>query len=352
MICETLQSEVNNFTAAFFGDIIKTDGAPGVVDWTLPCGLDIGLEENIRGVDEGIACYYLRLFRDIIHGLQGPAGDPGDPGATGYSGYTVSLASFAQPTSPFPFELAAVVNPVIKPGEIVFVDKSGWYLVLWVNENGTLGLSQVQTMLGALPIIPAGRFIIPTGPKGQDQTGLPGNLGQPGDRGDAGEQGPTGDPGADAEPLSHGPTQVNGTFIGNTSMADFQVRATTPAATLVAFGTTDATKVSFRLTTAGKYLFKVTSSYFTTGDSAVLYTGLVDTTTPANNVSPDPTGTNKFLPGSYTNSQNQLAGVFSPITLSCVIETTANYSVIQWQAFGQRVNIDPSFTYVTWVRLT
>jgi hypothetical protein len=352
MICETLQSELSNFTSQFFGPVTKTDGAPGVVNWELPCGLDSGLVDNPRGFDEGISCYFLRLFRDKIAEFAGPPGTPGAAGANGYSGYTVSLQSFFQPVTASPFVLRSLYNPVIKEGEIVYVDRSGWYQVVWVDNIGNLTLSLIQPMLGASGIIPSGRVIVPVGPKGQDQTGPVGNTGQVGDKGATGPVGDQGPAGADGVTLIHGATEVNGDFIGKFGMSEFEVRATTPAATLVSFGTTDDAKVSFELVSAGTYLFKITSNFRTTGDSAVLYTGLVDTTTPASNVSPDPAGTNKFLPGSYTNSRSLAGGVQSPLTLCCLVTTPVNYSTIQWQAFGQRCNINPEFTFATWVRLT
>jgi hypothetical protein len=224
-------------------------------------------------------------------------------------------------------------------------------------------------MLGATGTIPPGKLVIPTGPKGQDQTGLPGDTGRPGDKGGPGDKGLKGIPGDPAMALPHGATQVNGTFIGEgrSDLTTFVVRASIPTAEVVYFAVPpapdapaltpaqqaaeDLKKVRVKLTSAGKYLFRITSSFATTGDSAIIYTGLYDVTNPTNNTSPR-SGDNRFLPGSFTNSQSQVSGVNSPLTLSCIVETTSNYTTIEWRAFGQRCQIDPLFTTMSWVRIT
>jgi len=68
--CESLPSQIENFTTQFFGTVVKTE-INGVVTWSLPCQLDVGLPGNPRGVDEGLACYFLRLFSDGLGGLKG-----------------------------------------------------------------------------------------------------------------------------------------------------------------------------------------------------------------------------------------------------------------------------------------
>jgi len=362
MICETLQSQLDNFTLQFFGTVTKSDGAPGVVNWELPCGLDIGLTTNPRGFDEGISCYYLRLLRDEIAKLAGPPGTPGLAGAAGYSGYTVTMASFVQPTTASPFVLRTLFNPVIKENEIVYINQSGWYQVLWIDDVGNLTLSLLQPMLNAPVIIPMARIVVPVGPKGADQTGPVGNLGQPGDKGDPGPQGATGIDGEDGVTLLAGATQQNGSFIGLDGWESFSVSASEPEAKLVTFEQDDAPadseavaetkRVKFSLIAAGKYLFRVVSTLYTFNGDAVLYAGLVDTTNAANNVSPDPAGTNKFLPGSYINSNKHDAGLAIPISSSSIITTTSNYTTIELRAFGKGCRLLPENTTVTWVRVT
>src|ERR1017187_5408533 len=58
--CESLPSQIENFTDQFFGTVVKTE-INGVVTLSLRCQLDVGLPGNPRGVDEGLACYFLRL---------------------------------------------------------------------------------------------------------------------------------------------------------------------------------------------------------------------------------------------------------------------------------------------------
>jgi hypothetical protein len=361
MICETLQSQLDNFTLQFFGEVTKTDVAPGVVDWSLPCGLDIGLASNPRGFDEGISCYFLRLMREEIDKLAGPAGAAGANGANGYSGYTVSLSSFVQPTTTSPFVVSTLYNPVIKENEIVFISRSGWYQVLWID-GGNLTLSLVQPMLGATGTILAGKIVVPVGPKGANQTGLVGNMGAHGDKGDQGPPGATGEDGIDGVTLVAGATQQNASFIGLDGWQDFSVSASEPNAKLVTFEKTTAPadsgavaapkRVKFELIAAGKYLFRVVSTLYTYNGDAVIYVGLVDTTNPANNVSPDPAGTNKFLPGSYINSNKHDAGLAIPISSSSIITTTSNYTTIELRAFGKGCRLLPEHTTVTWVRVT
>lgn len=369
MTCETLQSQVDNFTQQFFGPVTKTDAAPGVVVWELPCNLDAGLTDNPRGVDEGVSCYFLRLFREEIAKYAGATGAHGTPGTAGYSGYTVSLAAFTQPTSASPFVLRTLFNPVIRENEIVFVSGSGWYQVLWVDGVGNLTLSLIQPQLGASGTIAAGRVVVPVGPKGANQTGPVGNLGQRGDKGATGPEGIVGFDGADGVTLVAGAPEQNGGFLGLASMEYFKIVASATTAKLVTFETVadpsatppvvadtpavaETKRVKFSLIAAGKYLFRFVSTIYTTDADAVAYVGLVDTTTAANNVSPDPAGTNKFLPGSYVNSNKHDSGAYVPISSSCIITTSVNYTNLELRAFGKGCRILPEYTTVTWVRVT
>jgi hypothetical protein len=340
---------------------VKSEGAPGVVTWEWPCGLEEGLEANPRGFEEGAACYFLRLFRARIEELAGAPGTKGAPGARGFSGYAVTLFSFQQPADSTPFLLQVNTNPVIKPGEIVFIDRSGWYQVLWTEVDGTPMLSLLQPMRGAGDTIPAGRVMIPVGPKGADTVGIEGDLGLPGDKGligDPGDQGEDGDPGSS---LPTGAPGQNGGFVGDPTRDFFYVAPSEPNAKVVVFGSVAGTPapipdplyVRFTLTVPGKYLFHVTSIYETILSGAILYAGLVNTTTPAANVSPDPAGTNKFLPGSYMSSIiTRSSGEAIPFNTYCIVTTTENYSVIELQAFGKGCRILPGSTNVTWVRVT
>ncbi len=350
---ESLQSQLNNFTFAMFGEVGKVDLSPGVVGWELPCNLDIGLATNPRAADEGVSCYFLRLLRAQIEALKGPPGARGLTGNNGYNGYTVSIASFTQPGDASPILLPTVFNPVIKQGEIVFVTGSGWYQVLFVEDSGVLTLSMIQQQLGVSGLVPAGRLVIPTGPKGQDLQGLPGDLGQPGLPGDKGLEGDKGDQGDAGQNLPAGPTQQTGDFIGTDVMTDFQLTSTEPNNRLVKFSPNDTTgDVSFKLTSAGKYLFRITGIAYSTGSNPVLYTGLVDTTNAGNNTSPDPAQVNKYLPGSFVTISGFGGGSYVPYSSCAIVTTTSNYTTVQMQAFGKDCRLVAPRTTVTWVRVT
>lgn len=178
--CETLPSQIENFTLQFFGEMVKTE-ENGVVRWSLPCGLDVGLENNPRGVDEGLACYFLRLFQDGITGATGPKGDPGTPGTNGHNAYTVTLAGFPQPTLGTPnIAVITAANPAILPGLYIFIATSGWYLVNATDNTGTLFLTLVKEVPGASGVITAGKLVVPSGFPGASVTGPTGPQGPQG----------------------------------------------------------------------------------------------------------------------------------------------------------------------------
>lgn len=185
--CETLPSQIENFTAQFFGAVVKTE-VNGVVSWSLPCNLDIGLENNPRLTDEGLACYFLRLFEIGIIGLTGPAGDTGAAGADGFNSYTVTLAGFTQPTVGSPnVTVQTSFNPAILVGLEVFIATSGWYLVQTAADDGTLLLTLTEKLPAASGTITAGKLVVPTGPPGRSITGPTGSTGLPGPQGTPGE---------------------------------------------------------------------------------------------------------------------------------------------------------------------
>lgn len=180
--CESLPSQIENFTLQFFGTIVKTE-VNGVVTWSLPCSLGVGLPNNPRGVDEGLACYFLRLFHDGIVGLTGPAGPAGANGTNGNNAYTVTLHSFTQPTLSAPVvQVVTQFNPAIRNGTYVFIDTSGWYLVNENDGNGVLLLTLVKT-LGNSGTITAGKLVVPSGFPGASIQGPPGPQGPKGDQG-------------------------------------------------------------------------------------------------------------------------------------------------------------------------
>lgn len=184
--CESLPSQISNFSDQFFGLVVKTE-VDGVVTWTLPCSLDVGLPNNPRAAGEGLACYFLRMFLDGIIGLTGPQGEPGANGANGANAFTVTLQSFAQPTLAAPnIQVLTAFNPAILPGLNVFIATSGWYVVDNADSSGALFLTLTQALPGAPAVITAGKLVVPAGVPGQSITG------PQGPQGTVGPQGPPG----------------------------------------------------------------------------------------------------------------------------------------------------------------
>lgn len=197
--CESLPSQIENFTLQFFGTVVKTE-VDGRVTWSLPCSLDVGLPNNPRAVDEGLACYFLRLFHEGIVGLTGPQGETGAAGTNGNNAYTVTLKSFTQPTIGSPIvQVLTTPNPAILNSLYVFIANSGWYLVQENDGNGTLLLSLARAVSGASGTITAGKLVVPAGFPGASVTGP------------QGQQGPKGDPG----PAATAFTQTNGFYFAD-----------------------------------------------------------------------------------------------------------------------------------------
>lgn len=186
--CESLPSQIQNFTDAFFGTVVKTEEDGNVV-WNLPCDLDIGLPNNPRAAGEGLACYFLRLFGEGIVGLTGPAGEEGSPGADGHNAYTVLLTGFNQPTLASPnITLVSNYNPSILTGMYVFVGLSGWYLITNADISGALSATLVKSSGGTADgaWVSAGKIIVPSGYPGATITGPTGPTGATGAVGPAG----------------------------------------------------------------------------------------------------------------------------------------------------------------------
>jgi hypothetical protein len=184
---ETLPSQIENFTTQFFGEVTKT-GSAGVVQWILPCDLDVGLPNNPRADGEGLACYFLRLFDEGIVGLTGPQGDTGANGANGYNAFSVTTLSFTQPTLAAPIvQVRTAYNPALLPNLYVFIQTSGWYLVNAADITGVLTLTLVREISGASGSITAGKLVVPSGFPGASVTGATGPQGPQGAQGIPGE---------------------------------------------------------------------------------------------------------------------------------------------------------------------
>lgn len=200
--CETLPSALQNFIDAFFGSVTKTE-IGGIVTWTLPCSLDVGLVNNPRGATEGLACYFLRLFADGLVGLTGPKGDTGDQGADGKNAYAITTSSFTVPTVGSPnAQFNVIPTVVLAAGESIFVPGCGWLAISSVFQNTTVFATLIQLVLSPSVTVPAGTVVLPTGPKGASikgdtgPTGAKGDQGIQGVKGDTGAQGATGPTGA------------------------------------------------------------------------------------------------------------------------------------------------------------
>lgn len=232
--CESLSSQIQNFTTQFFGTVVKTE-VDGEIVWSLPCSLDIGLENNTRANDEGLACYFLRLFREGIVGATGPQGPSGDDGEDGNNAYTVTLASFTQPTLGAPnIQIVTLYNPAMLESLYVFIESSGWYQITATDDAGTLWLTLVKAVNSPPGTITAGKLVVPSGFPGVSVVGPTGPQGP---------AGPEGDPGD-----SH--TETNGMYFATVG-TDYELTVT--------FAAVDFVNSSARvlLPTAGTYLITV-----------------------------------------------------------------------------------------------
>jgi hypothetical protein len=198
--CETLSSQIENFTLDFFGEVFKTE-VNGQVQWSLPGRLDVGLPLNPRGATEPLGCYLLRLFETGVVGAQGAQGRPGLPGCNGSTPYVqVVKNGFFQPAIGVTFAATVSLNPSILPGMDVFIDGSGWYEIVTSDGKGNITLVLRKAVVNPQPYVAVGTVLLPSGKIGDvGATGVPGIKGATGNKGqtgDPGATGPTGDPGS------------------------------------------------------------------------------------------------------------------------------------------------------------
>lgn len=252
MDCESLPSALDNFTRSFFGSVTKTE-INGVVTWILPCNLDVGLTNNPRGDAEGLACYFLRLFRDGIVGLTGPSGQTGASGTDGNNAYAVMTSAIVTPTPSNPNTAFNIIpNPIITEGLDIFIDGAGWLRVTTVSNNETVYATLVEQVSSPDPTIPAGTLVLPTGPRGVSIVGPPGPQGSTGPQGSQGATGATGAPGATGPVGPAGATATNtNTLVAVTGGTDYTMTA---AYAQLDFGATD---LQLTLATAGTYLVQL-----------------------------------------------------------------------------------------------
>lgn len=296
--CESLPSQIQNFSNQFFGTVVKTE-VDGQVVWSLPCNLDVGLENNPRSVDEGLACYFLRLFEDGITGRTGPQGLPGVNGTNGNNAYTVTLVQFTQPSAGNPnIQVRTAYNPGILQDSYVFVQGSGWYTVTATDTDGNLFLQLIQAVSSVSPgnTVTAGKLVVVSGPQG-----LQGPAG-------ASVQGP---PGAQGPPGST--VTLENDFYFATAGTDHQLQATYGAVNFV------NSAPELLLESAGKHLVTVVATVageagVAPPDAAILK--LVNTSTVTD------------VPGSEQNITNIDEDQFSQIIINAIVTTSgANQTV-------------------------
>lgn len=226
--CETLPSALENFITQFFG-VVEKSVVDGRVVWTLPCNLEAGLENNPRQPNEGLACYFLRLFQNGILGVTGPQGSMGDPGVDGHNAFTITLCNFTQPAASGNFTVEVLANPVFVAGQIVYINGSGWSQIQLVS-GGTLSLTLIEGTASEGTTINLGAIVTVAGPRG-----IPGTAAAMGDTGPQGDPGPQGPAGADGAAASVGgaDTQIQyndgGAFNGSANLTYSEATGLTTA---------------------------------------------------------------------------------------------------------------------------
>jgi len=205
--CESLPSALDNFTVQFFGSVTKTI-VNGKVAWTLPCNLGTGLPDNPRNENEGLACYFLRLFADGIIGLTGATGDPGAQGDDGLSGFTYTASVLTIPPAECPVAQVEVEDATVIPeGVYIFIAGAGWFSV--VSKTGNILMLQlIEAVVASGAVIAAGAIVGLTGPEGPQ--GIRGQTGEKGVKGDKGSVGSSGADGADGAAAQ---TNTTGTYV-------------------------------------------------------------------------------------------------------------------------------------------
>jgi hypothetical protein len=197
--CETLPSQIENFTLEFFGEVFKTE-VDGAIQWSLPGRLDVGLPLNPRGNSEPLGCYFIRMFQYGIVGGKGPKGDPGLDGCNGSTPYVQVLAGgFPQPSVGAQFAIKVTRNPSLLPGMDVFVEGSGWYDIVTSDGFGNATVLFRKSVVNPGSWIFEGTVLLPSGKVGetggQGVQGIKGNPGGVGNQGIQGVTGPVGNPG-------------------------------------------------------------------------------------------------------------------------------------------------------------
>jgi hypothetical protein len=330
--CETLGSQIENFTKQFFGEVIKTE-VNGVLSWSLPCSLTTGLPNNARGSTEPLACYFLRLFADGVTGTVGPAGPPGTPGTNGRMAYTAVTNPFQQPTLGNPqIAVHTVFNPVILSGMSVFIESSGWYRVDGATPDGTLFLTLLAPVINPPGTILNGKLVLPAGAQGLSTPGAQGAPGQKGLTGDQGAKGEQGDPGLPGLPAAvSGVTNTNGQY-----HTDSGTLWTNPNDTNWHPVDFTISKPEITLPLVGTYLLQYTSSLKANSGGVSVFVRLFSVDQAI------------AVPGSTELNASTTARM---IPGTAIFTTSVVNEVIRLEAMGKLAKVDPDVTTLVYVRI-
>lgn len=336
--CETLPSALENFVLQFFGAIQKTE-VNGKVTWVLPCDLDVGLPANPRGANEGLACYFKRLFEDGINGLQGNQGDTGAAGAPGRNAYTITTSAFNPPTVPGQtIQVTIIASPVIAVGETIFIPGAGWYQVTEVFQGTTVFATLLEPTPIVLALVHAGTVMLPTGPRGLSITGPQGLQGPKGDMGPIGATGATGIPGPTgaAGPAGAAATNSSATIKGGTT--DYVV---TNAYAKIDFGTTD---LEATLPVAGTYLVLVFLEGIQSTGAVISWTAKLNNQSTATD-----------YPDTETTFRIETGSIHQTLTLGGVVTTSADNQIVDVQIISSSgsgsQHVYYAFSYMIWIKL-
>lgn len=332
---ETLPSALENFITAFFGTVTKTV-VNGRVVWTLPCDLAEGLPANPRQENEGLACYFKRLFEAGILGLKGDKGNKGDPGDNGISAFTFTAAEFDIPDQDCPVDVLVETGVVVPVGSYIFVDGVGWLEVVGRDGNTVHTILRVELSSSVSPV-PVGSLVIVTGPRGpQGSKGAKGDKGDKGNQGDpgtAGAAGPTGPAGAAGPQGEPGVPEFDSSQGAGT---DF---ALTDAYLDVVFGTT---QIDLTLPAAGTYLVEFNLQFLrTVNTTSALFAKMYDDTAAA-----DVAGTERTS-GGATGDQAD-----TPLVLSKVFHVSVPSTIkVRVKKTGGVYNLDADRSSGYWIQL-
>lgn len=335
---ETLPSQLNNFIAQFFGTLEKTENN-GVVTWILPCNLDTGLPGNPRGTEEGLACYFLRLFEDGLVGLVGPKGDTGVAGTDGNNAYTITTSAFNPATvAGQSVQFTIIPSPVISEGLVIFIPGAGWYEVTEVFQETTVFASLLEGTPTIEAVINPGELVQPTGPRGLSITGPQGPTGPSGSMGLQGVTGPAGPTGATGAMGPSGAAATNSNALQTGGTTDYTMTASYAK---VDFGTTD---LDVTVATPGTYLF-IVNVFFTqnSGASRVWDIKLFNSTLAADVANSESTFLFEDHAGSHT------------VQIFALLTTASPNEVIQLYARSSSAAATQSILYsqskIIWVQL-